>query len=157
MSRIRLRNQRRVNHTYDRSAKRNFGVRRQHMNRYCALPVYMALLGSCSAPGVKVSLMHSDPHVRVQALIKASEEQRVDLFPEVLTSLRNRDGAVRLVSGVVARKLSGQDVKFKPFGSTEEQERAIERWHSWWEKEINRGGVQPLRTRELTPQGVREQ
>ena len=80
----------------------------------------------------------------------------MDLFPEVLTSLRNRDGTVRLVSGVVARKLSGQDVKFKPFGSTEEQERAIEQWCSWWEKEINKGGVEPLRTREPTTQGVRE-
>ena len=77
-------------------------------------------------------LTHQDPGCRSNAAVLAAEGGRLDLFPGLLANLRDQQGDVRLITGVAARKLSGLDVDFRPFASTNEQEAAIARWQSWW-------------------------
>ena len=97
--------------------------------------IFTALLSSCGTPQtLEMSLRSPDPQVKILALIRVGEEDRKDLFPEVLSNLHSKDETVRFLSGVVARKLSGQDVDFKPFASASEQQAAIERWRLWWEQ-----------------------
>jgi hypothetical protein len=103
--------------------------------RFGILIVFTALVNSCGAPPtVQESLRNPDPQVKIIALIQVAEEDRKELFPEVLANLHSKDETIRFLSGVVARKLSGQDVDFKAFASADEQEAAIALWRLWWEQ-----------------------
>lgn len=77
-------------------------------------------------------LTHEDPHCVIDAAVRAAEEKRHDLFPQLLKNLRHSDDAVRFFTGIALRKLTGFDAGYRAYGSSAEQEEAISRWDEWW-------------------------
>ena len=113
----------------------------------CALFAAVSLLlgsSSCASTSDPASgdlaadLHHKDPRVRVEALIQAQREGRVDLIDLLLENLGHNDGPVRMVSATALRRLTGEDFGFKPYGTPAEQVDAVGRWQCWWNR--NREG-----------------
>jgi hypothetical protein len=106
----------------------------------------VALLGLSSAAGCGVApdrasgdlmrdLAHPDPHVRLDAAVRASSDDQSELLPRILPRLiellDDEDDAVRMMAGHSLCRLTGADLGFKPYGSLAERAEAIDRWRRW--------------------------
>ncbi len=96
-------------------------------------------LSGCSSTTVPATgdiaqdLKHVDPRFRILAVRAAAEEARIDLLDRVAENLSDSDPAVRMFTSVALRKLTGQEIDFKPHGTVAEREEGIARWVKWIE------------------------
>ncbi len=107
---------------------------------FCGLAGFLlAGLAGCSSTTVPATgdiaqdLKHVDPRFRILAVRAAAEEARVDLLDLVVENLSDTDPAVRMFTCVALRKLTGQEIDFKPHGTAAEREEGLARWVKWIE------------------------
>ena len=82
---------------------------------------------------LRTDLRHRDPRVRIESAVKAAGEGRVDLVPELVGNLEDRDESVRFVSGIALKRLTGRDFGFLSFASPADRADAVRRWRRWIE------------------------
>jgi hypothetical protein len=88
-------------------------------------------------------LRHPDPRIRAYATKQVAEAQRTDLLDPLIQNLSDPDPAVRMFSAVALRKLTGQDLDFRPYGTVSEREAGIDRWKRWLEESRRAESVAP--------------
>ena len=76
-----------------------------------------------------VDLAHPDPRIRILAAKwSVSANGGIDrrtIERRLVDNLEHRDGAVRLYSAIALRKLTGEDLGFRPYGTPEEREAVV--------------------------------
>lgn len=119
--------------------KRPFFLRTRPLRPFAVL-LSLSLFGSAGAckatylpatGDVSRDLRHRDPRVRIEATAAAAKESRMDLLPELVDALEDRDPAVRMFASMALRSLTGRDFAFQPYGSPSERSEAVGKWREW--------------------------
>jgi hypothetical protein len=98
-------------------------------------------IGGCSSTAdpatgdLRLDLHHRDPRVRIDAAVGAAEAGRLDLVPDLIADLGDRDEAVRFFAGIALKRMTGQDFGYLPYADLAARADAAARWSRWLDLE----------------------
>jgi len=107
----------------------------------------LSLVSGCASTGARARIQAQDPGDRVRAIIQAAEQSDRQAIPLIIDRLEDEDEAVRTVAALALRKLTNQDLGYRPYDSLYRRTEAIERWHQWLaESKMNGSTTRPATT-----------
>jgi len=74
------------------------------------------------------------PAARLEAVVKASREHDQEKIPDLITTLRSDDPAVRLFSIRTLEQLTGETLGYHYADPERRREEAIARWIEWYDR-----------------------
>ncbi len=85
-------------------------------------------------PTWRENLTHRDPQIRLQAVVQVTEAGDPASVPDLLRRLDDDDDAVRYYAHIGVKRLTGQDLGFRPYAARAERAAAVRRWWTWYEQ-----------------------
>jgi len=82
-------------------------------------------------------LTHEDPVVRARAAALLGNLNRRDAVPGLIARLDDEAAAVRSMSALSLRKISGRHFGYNPRDSASARTAGMARWQQWWERETS--------------------
>lgn len=110
-----------------------------------ALAVILILAAGCGS-SYRAAMESGDPAARVRAIIRATELSDQRAVPLIVDRLEDEDEAVRLMAITALRKLTGQDLGYRPSDTPHGRIEAVQRWRD----QLAGGTMHPTTTRPLT-------
>ena len=95
------------------------------------------------------------PAARLEAVMKASREEDRDKIPDLITTLRSDDPAVRLFSIRTLEQLTGETLGYHYADSERRREDAIARWIEWYDR--TKGNAESHLTRPVPAEDAGQQ